>query len=684
MTTQPFDIDFSHSRAILLGTSRYSAGFGSSDMPAAANSLAAMRGALVKPCGWPGSRISEVADRSIRDLALDEIAHLIHEAQDVLLLYYVGHGQLLLGNDLGLALTDTSDDPRLRLSTSLRLSQIRQEIEYNCDARRKILILDCCCAGMATKYSQSSPADLGKKVSQAAEVEGEGVYIWTACGHSQDAYFEPGPGGMTYFTKFLTDTIVKGIKDGPHRGLTMSELHKQVKQLYRRADITGVLVKPEPTLLFHGTDDAFVFAPNTAIGETGAGPAPANGGPKLAARRAGLLDEAELAARTIGALECRADVLPKIAEELLPSDPDRSKRLLNEGERYARQIDTDSRVRNWALLQVARVMAGILPKHSQQLFEEAEQHAEGKRAAFQAQMQNHIAVASAAVDPGRSRRLLLESEAAAPWNREFSVAAWAVIDPDYAETVARSLDYQAYVPDEPGQPPDRAEAQVRIAATLVYGDARRSYRLLAETEQAVQRTYPFQQARILIRIARIWAAIDPGRSSRTLDEAEACARRIAEKTEATGRRRIAFSQAWMFRQIAFASAHVDLDRSNRLLSEAERLSPLNKKNMKEHDQILYQVAVALAARDPAAAGDLASRLRIGWWQDSVMRKVAIVLAADNPERAEEIARKIGTPQFHASALFHVASGRREGPQVAYGVGPVPYYYDAWEYNISDM
>ena len=111
MTTRREDIDFPRSRAILVSTSAYSVGFGRVGMPAAANSLAAMRAALVGPCEWPGSRIHELADRSNRDGALQDIAALIHETSDVLIFYYVGHGQLLPGNDLGLALTDTSEDP---------------------------------------------------------------------------------------------------------------------------------------------------------------------------------------------------------------------------------------------------------------------------------------------------------------------------------------------------------------------------------------------------------------------------------------------------------------------------------------------------------------------------------------------------------------------------------------------
>jgi DivIVA domain-containing protein len=255
-------VDFSTSRAILVGTAKYSVGFGKAAMPAAANSLAAMRTALTGLCGWPEARITQFADQGVSDGLLQKIAPLIHSATDVLLFYYVGHGQLLVGNDLGLALTDTSEEPRLRLSTSLRLSHLRQELEHNCDARIRIIILDCCCAGIAVKYSQGG-ANLAEQVHQAASLDGEGTYTWTACGHAQDAFYEPGASGKTYFTRFLTETVRDGVT-GRAEGLTIAAVHREVTRRFRAAEIEGAPVKPEPKLLFRGAVDEFVFAENVA------------------------------------------------------------------------------------------------------------------------------------------------------------------------------------------------------------------------------------------------------------------------------------------------------------------------------------------------------------------------------------------------------------------------------------
>lgn len=284
MPDGPGTIDFARSRAILVGTGTYTHGFGNEPMLAAANSMAAMHTALTWRCGWPASRITVFIDQSTRDGVPGRIADLVHETEDVLLFYYVGHGQLLIGNDLGLALTDTSEDHRKRLSTSLKLSELHRELEHNCDARIKILILDCCLSGIATKYAQG-PGDLADLVHQSAMPVGNGTYVWTACGHSQETYFEPGPNGLTYFTRLLTATLNQGI-EGAGRYLTIADLHQEVTRRLRRTTIPGAEITPEPTLRFTGSTDRFHLAPNRAR-EPERGHAPAAARPEPADQDAG-------------------------------------------------------------------------------------------------------------------------------------------------------------------------------------------------------------------------------------------------------------------------------------------------------------------------------------------------------------------------------------------------------------
>lgn len=163
------DIDFARSRAILVGTSRYTHGL--AEMPAALNSLDRMYALLTGPrCGWPSKRISAIRNPTTRDGLDQQFATLIHDTDDVLFLYYVGHGLLLNGQDLGLALVDTHADPRMRYSTSLRFNSVREELRHRGRARVQVVLLDCCFSGLATRNTEG--VDLADQVRLVSRVEG--------------------------------------------------------------------------------------------------------------------------------------------------------------------------------------------------------------------------------------------------------------------------------------------------------------------------------------------------------------------------------------------------------------------------------------------------------------------------------------------------------------------------------
>lgn len=251
-------IDFSRSRAILVGTSQYTAGL--AQMDAAANSLAEMQALLIGPlCGWPGSRVTPLLNSRTRDGVDQQIATLIHDTADVLLFYYVGHGQLLDGEDLGMALVDTHRDPGMRYTTSLRLSHLRHELKYRCRARVQVVILDCCFSGLATRNTQGT--DLAEQVRQVAKVEG--AYTLAASRASQKALHQDGRDGLTYFTKILTEVVHDGIPGaGPH--LTLNDLHTEIAVRFRHLDLSEGYLRPEPTTLAVDTAEEFPLAHNTA------------------------------------------------------------------------------------------------------------------------------------------------------------------------------------------------------------------------------------------------------------------------------------------------------------------------------------------------------------------------------------------------------------------------------------
>jgi hypothetical protein len=256
----PDRIDFDGSRAVLIGISAYTEGL--EPMPAAANSLKRMEDLLVGLCGWPSSAVTSFMDLSTGDRRFREVNKLIEEATDVLLLYYVGHGLMLAGDDLGLALTDTDTDPALHLTTTYRLRTLREQLRYHCNARLKLTILDCCFAGIATKNAQG-PDGLADRVDHASRIEG--AYTWTASRALQQAVYEDGDGGLTYFTKTLHEVVASGIP-GESAWLTLADVDHAVAQRFRELPLPNTTIRPEQTrLAAGGLPGMFPFTPNRAF-----------------------------------------------------------------------------------------------------------------------------------------------------------------------------------------------------------------------------------------------------------------------------------------------------------------------------------------------------------------------------------------------------------------------------------
>jgi len=263
MTTAPDGIDFSRSRAILIGTSSHTEGL--VPMPAAGNSLRRMNDLLVGFCGWPSSSVTPFHDLSTGDRRRRDVNRLIGEATDVLLFYFVGHGLPLPGDDLGLALTDTPKDVEQHLDATYRLSQLREQLRYHGKARIRIVILDCCFSGIATKNPQGT-GSLADMVDHASRIDG--TYTWSASRASQEAVYEDGHGGFTYFTKILYEVVESGIP-GRAAWLTLADVDTEVSRRFSTLDLSHTTVRPEPTRMASGgVVGQYPFARNFAPVET--------------------------------------------------------------------------------------------------------------------------------------------------------------------------------------------------------------------------------------------------------------------------------------------------------------------------------------------------------------------------------------------------------------------------------
>ena len=137
---------------------------------------------------------------------------------DLVLIYYSGHGKLDAAGRLHLATTDTR--VKVLESTSVPVSSIRNYIDTS-PSNKVILILDCCYSGsVASAFMKGSVDEQLQQVSDA-----RGIYILTASTAIQVAQ-ERSEDKFSLLTKHLLQGIEEGAADADDDGeVTVDELY---------------------------------------------------------------------------------------------------------------------------------------------------------------------------------------------------------------------------------------------------------------------------------------------------------------------------------------------------------------------------------------------------------------------------------------------------------------------------
>ncbi|MFJ4186464.1 caspase domain-containing protein [Kitasatospora sp. NPDC089509] len=201
------------SRAILIGTTTYrDPEF--TELPAVARSLDRMRAILTdeRLCGWSDDEVTVIQDpENIQELA-PRLRRLIENTDGALLLYYAGHGLVRPNAQLCLTLTDTN--PAEPDVSSLTFEKVRDNL-LGCPARVRILILDCCHAGRATR-SLSGPGSAGIGALGDTHLDIEGTYTLAAAEGTADVVPLPEQNTTpTSFTRHLAELVEEGVLGGP-------------------------------------------------------------------------------------------------------------------------------------------------------------------------------------------------------------------------------------------------------------------------------------------------------------------------------------------------------------------------------------------------------------------------------------------------------------------------------------
>jgi hypothetical protein len=204
------------SRAVLIGTSTYRH---LDNLPAVQNNLTGLRDVLTDPMlgGLPTERCTVVRDPAGVQQLYRTLRHAA-AVEDVLLVYFAGHGRLGPRNELYLCLADTHPD---ELIVSAMRYDVVREVFAECPAANRVVILDCCFSGNAI------PDMVGNAELISGETNIEGTYTLTATPRNAVALAPPGA-QYTAFTGELLKLLRTGIPDGP-RLLTFATIYPQLR-----------------------------------------------------------------------------------------------------------------------------------------------------------------------------------------------------------------------------------------------------------------------------------------------------------------------------------------------------------------------------------------------------------------------------------------------------------------------
>ncbi|MFD8448378.1 MULTISPECIES: caspase family protein [Streptomyces] len=187
---------------------------------------------------FPSGSIRMLPDSRVQDLREDLDKFFTTAArEDVLLLYYSGHGRLDEHGELYLCATDTVLD-RLR-ATALSAAEINNMIRGSA-AATVVIVLDCCHSG-AFKTG----------IDLAAPVSGRGRYVLASNRSTQLARDAEAEGQPSPFTGRLIHGLRHAETRG-HRHLTVAELYRHVHEWMTEGAPTP------PQLSFAGEGDVVI------------------------------------------------------------------------------------------------------------------------------------------------------------------------------------------------------------------------------------------------------------------------------------------------------------------------------------------------------------------------------------------------------------------------------------------
>lgn len=206
------------SRAVVVGTGTHAAGSALAPITAVAATVTAVRDALRNQCGMGESHIFTVTDPESPQPFLASVSKAAAQAEDVLLLYYIGHGLVSLDeNELFLATSATTDQDDMLPVEALPFAAVRGVLSKS-RARHVAVVLDCC-------FSGRGYVTVGRAVADAFELMNDrGSYLLSATSPNELALAPEGE-SYTAFSGALVKFLIDGDRAAPHE-LTLDHAYR--------------------------------------------------------------------------------------------------------------------------------------------------------------------------------------------------------------------------------------------------------------------------------------------------------------------------------------------------------------------------------------------------------------------------------------------------------------------------
>ncbi|WP_456154486.1 caspase, EACC1-associated type [Streptomyces mirabilis] len=248
---RPTALSSKGSRALIVGSGRHVPGSLLPDVPAVEETVRELGLTLVERCGLRPEHLDSVTNPENPIVLGTSLTAVAREATDTLLVYYVGHGLVSLGNELYLA-TRATDDPVTGLAYKALPYQAVRDTLSECRARSVVVVLDCCFAGRAR-------GTFGTAATRAFELASlGGTYVLTSASADEQAL---APVGAQY-TAF-TGELLSFLREGAPAGLPDLTVEDAYRHLRRTLPSQGL---PEPHRHLSDRAGELVLANNPAAG----------------------------------------------------------------------------------------------------------------------------------------------------------------------------------------------------------------------------------------------------------------------------------------------------------------------------------------------------------------------------------------------------------------------------------